>query len=101
MSQVMNGYHGRLTDQGQPVFPSQGSLEETCYQCHPGKTTKCLRRAMGGAGIVCLGCHGSLLALARLTAARRSVCSTQLGSKTDWLTQEWRRCLFTTTGLWL
>ncbi len=64
MSQVMHGYHGQLTDpSNQPVFPSQGSLEETCYQCHPGKRTKCLRGAMGGAGIVCQDCHGSMLAV--------------------------------------
>jgi hypothetical protein len=64
MSQVMHGYHGQLTDQSnQPIFPSQGTLDETCYQCHPGKTTKCLRGAMGGAGIVCQDCHGSMLAV--------------------------------------
>ncbi|MET0066754.1 MAG: cytochrome C [Candidatus Thiodiazotropha sp.] len=65
MSEVMHGYHGRLTDadSGQPVFPSPGSLEDTCYQCHPGKTTQCLRGAMGGAGIVCQDCHGSMLAV--------------------------------------
>ncbi|MET0027774.1 MAG: cytochrome C [Candidatus Thiodiazotropha sp.] len=65
MSEVMHGYHGRLTDatSGQAVFPSNGSLEETCYQCHPGKTTQCLRGAMGGAGIVCQDCHGSMLAV--------------------------------------
>lgn len=66
MSAVMHGHHGALTnDAGDPLFPSGGTLEETCYQCHPGKVTKCLRGAMGGAGIECSDCHGSMLAVGR------------------------------------
>lgn len=64
MSEVMHRHHGELVDAaGQPVFPTDGTLEETCYQCHPGKVTKCLRGAMGGAGIDCVDCHGSMLAV--------------------------------------
>ena len=65
MSGVMHGYHGQLTDpaSGEQIFPTNGTLEETCYQCHPGKITQCLRGAMGGAGIECKDCHGSMLAV--------------------------------------
>ncbi len=65
MSGVMHGHHGQLTDPdtGERLFPTDGTLEETCYQCHPGKVTKCLRGAMGGAGIECKDCHGSMLAV--------------------------------------
>jgi hypothetical protein len=64
MSKVMHGHHGGLTDStGAPLFPANGSLEQTCYQCHPGKVTRCLRGAMGGAGIECVDCHGSMLAV--------------------------------------
>jgi hypothetical protein len=64
MSEVMHGHHGELKDvTGAPLFPTNGSLEETCYQCHPGKVTRCLRGAMGGAGIECVDCHGSMLAV--------------------------------------
>ncbi len=64
MSEVMHRHHGELTDtSGNLVFPTGGSLEQTCYQCHPGKVTKCLRGAMGGAGIDCQDCHGSMLAV--------------------------------------
>ncbi|MEW8646067.1 MAG: cytochrome C [Candidatus Thiodiazotropha endolucinida] len=65
MSQVMHGHHGRLIDPDteQALFPVDGSLEETCYQCHPGKVTQCLRGAMGAAGISCQDCHGSMLAV--------------------------------------
>jgi len=68
MSEVMHGHHGELTDStGAPLFPTNGTLEETCYQCHPGKVTKCLRGAMGGAGIGCVDCHGSMLAVGSST----------------------------------
>ncbi|MEN8176998.1 MAG: cytochrome C [Pseudomonadota bacterium] len=69
MSQVMHGHHGELTDPatGDLLFPTDGTLEETCYQCHPGKTTKCLRGAMGNAGIVCQDCHGGMLAVGNET----------------------------------
>ena len=67
MSEVMHGHHGGLTDPstGDPLFPTDGTVEETCYQCHPGKVTKCLRGAMGGAGIECVDCHGSMQAVGR------------------------------------
>jgi hypothetical protein len=72
MSRAMHAHHGALTFNGAKVFPdmpppdmrsptqAQEILEATCYQCHPGKRTKCLRGAMGGAGIVCQDCHGSM-----------------------------------------
>ncbi len=73
MSRAMHGHHGeQLALNGERLFPdmpppgqrtlseAQQVLEETCYQCHPGKRTKCLRGAMGGSGIVCQDCHGSM-----------------------------------------
>ena len=36
----------------------QTALEQSCYTCHPGKTTKCLRGAMFNGGMVCQDCHG-------------------------------------------
>ncbi len=65
MSRAMHGHHGDLQVDGKLVFPDmpppdmrspgdqQDILMQTCYQCHPGKRTQCLRGAMGGAGIVC------------------------------------------------
>jgi hypothetical protein len=35
-------------------------LNRTCYQCHPGRRTKCLRGAMFNGGLVCQDCHGSM-----------------------------------------
>jgi hypothetical protein len=39
---------------------AQCSVENTCYNCHPGKYTKCLRGAMGAADMFCQDCHGNL-----------------------------------------
>jgi hypothetical protein len=36
------------------------TLEATCYQCHPGTRTKCLRGAMADGGMVCQDCHGEM-----------------------------------------
>jgi hypothetical protein len=75
-SRAMHGHHGEFTD----LFPEmpppndslrtagatpinafeQGILEETCYACHPGKNTQCLRGAMFNAGMVCQDCHGNM-----------------------------------------
>jgi hypothetical protein len=48
---------------GRPVVNDfvTGILNETCYQCHPGRVTKCLRGAMFNGGLVCQDCHGGML----------------------------------------
>ncbi|MEA3278066.1 MAG: cytochrome C [Pseudomonadota bacterium] len=78
MSRAMHSFHGNLpTDAANdpdgafadlfPTMPPPGGrslaqqdqiLEETCYNCHPGKRTKCLRGAMETGGMVCQDCHG-------------------------------------------
>ena len=77
MSRAMHGVHGNLpvkdpANYGHlfPIMPPPGSardpvlaqetLMETCYNCHPGKSAKCLRGAMGGSGTVCQDCHGQM-----------------------------------------
>jgi hypothetical protein len=63
-SRVMHAFHGQLRDgQGRPIFPPGGTLEQTCYQCHPGKITQCQRGAMKTGGIGCHDCHGDMLAV--------------------------------------
>lgn len=64
MSRVMHTYHGMQLDaQGNPVFPPNGSIQSTCYQCHPGAITECLRGPMKTAGMDCYSCHGDMLAV--------------------------------------
>jgi len=65
LSQAMHRYHGELQDaNGQKIFPDNASLEQSCYQCHPGKNTQCQRDVMRQAGIQCNECHGNLAAVA-------------------------------------
>lgn len=70
MSRAMHFNHGQY-DKLFPAMPLPKSasrtvsvatdiLQQTCYQCHPGKQTKCLRGAMGAGGVVCQDCHGSM-----------------------------------------
>ncbi len=84
MSSVMHKFHGQFTDlfPNMPApddairqlpaasngFPNadpsltvtQHVLSETCYQCHPGRRTQCLRGAMATGGVVCQDCHGEM-----------------------------------------
>lgn len=78
MSNVMHSHHGSVTDQaGNKLFPemppavdadgnlrdpmlAREVLNETCYQCHPGRRTDCLRGAMANGGMLCQDCHGNM-----------------------------------------
>jgi len=87
MSNVMHGHHGSLDVNGKspgedsynpdnlliPIMPpaiegqtrrdpnyTQTTLEESCYLCHPGKRTQCMRGAMANGGLVCQDCHGQM-----------------------------------------
>lgn len=70
MSRAMHSFHGQFTDLF-PEMPAPKSaartaetvkqvLEQTCYTCHPGKRTQCLRGAMASGGVVCQDCHGNM-----------------------------------------
>ncbi len=78
MSNVMHNNHAHVTDlDGNPLFPAmppavdaqgnkrdplvtQDILGQTCYSCHPGNKTKCMRGAMANGGQVCQDCHGNM-----------------------------------------
>lgn len=78
MSNVVHSHHAGVTDaQGTLLFPTmppavnaQGELRDpvaareilndTCYQCHPGRRTDCLRGAMASGGMLCQDCHGQM-----------------------------------------
>ncbi len=73
MSRAMHQHHGELMFADEPLFPQMplpgertldeaaDVLQATCYQCHPGKNTQCLRGAMAAGGVVCQDCHGSMV----------------------------------------
>ncbi|MEA2080665.1 MAG: hypothetical protein U9P00_12550 [Pseudomonadota bacterium] len=78
MSNVMHSHHATVEDtEGNPLFPvmpppvagngdlrdpiaAREVLEATCYQCHPGRRTDCLRGAMASGGMLCQDCHGDM-----------------------------------------
>lgn len=79
MSRAMHGHHGDLVFNGSKLFPDMAApgptrtalavnevLQNTCYHCHPGKNTKCMRGAMTAAsasnpgGQACQDCHGNM-----------------------------------------
>ncbi len=73
MSNAMHRHHGSLPPfEGEELFPqmpepsgrspilAEEILGQTCYQCHPGKRTQCLRGAMFAGGVVCQDCHGDM-----------------------------------------
>lgn len=78
MSNVMHSHHATVKDlNGDLLFPSMPPpvdaagnlrdplladdvLQNTCYQCHPGRRTSCLRGAMASGGMLCQDCHGSM-----------------------------------------
>jgi hypothetical protein len=70
LTQAIHSMHASVTD------PTTGRTLESdinrtsCYRCHPGSTTRCLRGAMGTAvasdgslAIQCQSCHGSMSAV--------------------------------------
>jgi PKD repeat protein len=73
-SRVMHNHHGQMSSlfppMPAPIQNAAGSitnqaarlevLEDTCYQCHPGTSTQCLRGAMFNAGMLCNDCHGDM-----------------------------------------
>ena len=60
LSRAMHGFHASKTDQ-------TNSGSQTCYLCHPGKKTQCMRGAMATAGQGCMDCHGNMFAVAKTT----------------------------------
>ena len=79
MSNVMHSHHATVEDlNGDALFPAMPAaiknelglisnfqerrdvLQATCYQCHPGERTDCLRGAMANGGMLCQDCHGDM-----------------------------------------
>ena len=71
-SDAMHTFHGKLKIKGAILFLQMPSpvgrstalrdkiLLKSCYMCHPGAVTKCLRGPMFTAGLACQDCHGNM-----------------------------------------
>ncbi len=63
----VHGFHANVVDWKSGLTLDSSENRASCYQCHPGSTTKCLRGAMGSAvatdgtmAMQCQSCHGSM-----------------------------------------
>ena len=74
-SYVMHSHHGSLPNNLFPPIPpiakdANGTIanqdarlkamEDSCYQCHPGRSVQCLRGPMFNGGMLCSDCHGDM-----------------------------------------
>jgi len=64
LSLAMHGFHGDKM--------GTSPYRNTCYNCHPGVRTKCLRGAMAAAGKTCISCHGTEAQVAASIVAGRT-----------------------------
>jgi hypothetical protein len=70
----MHGLHSTATDPATNQTLESATTRDSCYHCHPGPKTQCVRGAMGnlktstGANAVeCQSCHGTMSTLAVAT----------------------------------
>jgi len=71
LTTAMHTSHANVTDPATGGTMDSGTTRTTCYSCHPGAKTQCLRGAMGtlktAGGInamECQSCHGNMTAVA-------------------------------------
>ena len=67
LTQAIHGFHANVTDPYTGLSLNNSTNRASCYACHPGEQTKCLRGAMGSAvdaggnGVMqCQSCHGHM-----------------------------------------
>ena len=67
LTRAMHSKHANVIGPDSPFTLDHSSNRSSCYQCHPGSETRCLRGAMGSAvaadgsaAMQCQSCHGSM-----------------------------------------
>ncbi len=96
MTSAMHRLHSSVVDPATGATMDSSTSRTTCYSCHPGPKTQCLRGAMGtlqsstgGNAIECQSCHGNLTAVANpsrsgwLSEPTCQNCHTGLASATN------------------
>jgi hypothetical protein len=70
LTQAIHGRHARVVDPTTGLALDSTANRSSCYRCHPGAVTKCLRGAMGSAVAAdgsmlmqCQSCHGQMSAV--------------------------------------
>ncbi len=71
LTAAMHRLHAGAVDPATGQSMESGTTRETCYRCHPGPKTQCLRGAMGSRKTAtgayemeCQSCHGGMSAMA-------------------------------------
>ena len=66
LTEAIHGAHADRVDQNTGTSLNNTDDRSSCYACHPGESTKCLRGAMGTSKkIECQSCHGNMQAVAK------------------------------------
>lgn len=60
LTMAVHSKHSSVKDPSTKLALDDVSNRNTCYKCHPGQETQCLRGAMGSASIQCQDCHGGM-----------------------------------------
>lgn len=67
LTEALHSKHANVTDPTTGMSMNNSTNRDSCYKCHPGSVTKCLRGTMGNAkkanganAIDCQSCHGSM-----------------------------------------
>ena len=64
LTESLHALHANVTDPTNGQTLASSTNRSSCYRCHPGATTKCLRGAMGKiSSIQCQNCHGNMNAV--------------------------------------
>lgn len=74
LTTAMHGLHAGVVDPATNQTMDRSAVRDSCYRCHPGPKTQCLRGAMGslktssgGNAIECQSCHGTMSNVATAT----------------------------------
>lgn len=67
LTEALHAKHASVIDPDTGLSMNSSTNRDSCYKCHPGSSTKCLRGTMGNAkkadgsnAIDCQSCHGSM-----------------------------------------
>jgi hypothetical protein len=70
LTQALHSKHANVIDPATNLSLNSSTNRDSCYKCHPGSATKCLRGVMGEAkkadgsnAIDCQSCHGNMSAV--------------------------------------
>jgi len=68
LTAAMHAKHGTVVDPSKGVALDSINNRDSCYLCHPGAVTKCLRGAMSETpNLDCQSCHGNMAAVGQKT----------------------------------